>query len=90
MASINIDPDTAISCGNAIVSSGGDYLNQIKQIYEIVGDLKTNWTGSAAQRFTDKIESFQADYEKLGQLIEQFGELLVAIGKDYNALEADL
>ena len=55
-----------------------------------MGDLKATWTGSAAQRFTDNIDSFRADYEKFGKLIGEFGELLVAIGKDYKNLEENL
>ena len=33
---------------------------------------------------------FKADYEKFGTLINDFGELLVAIGKDYKDLEDNL
>lgn len=90
MAKINMDPEQAISCGNEIIQDAATYNAEIKKIYSIVNDLKTTWTGSAAQRFTDNIESFRADYEKFGQLINDFGELLVAIGKDYKNLEENL
>lgn len=90
MAKISMDPEQAISYGNQVVQNAASYNNEIKKIYSIVDDLKTTWTGSAAQRFTDDIESFRADYEKFGQLINDFGELLVAIGKDYKDLEENL
>ena len=90
MAKINMDPEQAISYGNQIVQNASTYNTEIKKIYSIVGDLKATWTGSAAQRFTDNIESFKADYEKFGTLINDFGELLVAIGKDYKNLEENL
>lgn len=90
MAKINMDPEQAIACGNQIVQNASTYNTEIKKIYSIVGDLKQTWTGSAAQRFTDNIESFKADYEKFGQLINDFGELLTAIGKDYKNLEENL
>ena len=90
MAKISMDPEQAISYGNQIIQNSATYNNEIKKIYSIVGDLKATWTGSAAQRFTDNIESFRADYEKFGQLINDFGELLVAIGKDYKNLEENL
>lgn len=90
MAKINMDPEQAITCGNQIIQNAGTYNNEIKRIYSIVRDLKTTWTGSAAQRFTDNIDSFRSDYEKFGQLINDFGELLVAIGKDYKNLEENL
>ena len=90
MAQIKMDPEQAISYGNQIIQNSTTYNNEIKNIYGIVGDLKATWTGSAAQRFTDNIESFKEDYEKFGKLIGEFGELLVAIGKDYKNLEENL
>ena len=90
MAKINMDPEQAISYGNQIVQNAATYNTEIKKIYSIVGDLKSTWTGSAAQRFTDNIESYRQDYEKFGQLIKEFGELLTAIGKDYQSLEENL
>ena len=90
MARISMDPEQAISYGNQIIQNSAAYNNEIKRIYSIVGDLKSAWTGSAAERFTSNIESFRADYEKFGQLINDFGELLVAIGKDYKNLEENL
>ena len=90
MAKISMDPEQAISYGNQIIQNSATYNQEIKKIYSIVGDLKATWTGSAAQRFTDNIESFKADYEKFGKLINEFGELLVAIGKDYKNLEENL
>ena len=90
MARISMDPEQAISYGNQIIQNSASYNNEIKKIYSIVSDLKATWTGSAAQRFVDNIESFKADYEKFGQLINEFGELLVAIGKDYKNLEENL
>ena len=90
MATIKMSPQDAISYGNKIVQNASDYNAQIKNIYNIVNDLKTTWTGTAAQRFTDDIESFRTDYENFGKLINDFGELLAAIGKDYENLEKNL
>lgn len=90
MAQISMDPEQTIQYGNQIIQNSSEYNAEIKKIYSIVEDLRTTWTGSAAQRFTDNIESFRADYEKFGQLINDFGELLVAIGKDYKNLEENL
>lgn len=90
MAKISMDPEQAISYGNQIIRNASSYNDEIKKIYSIVEELKKTWTGSAAQRFTDNIDSFKADYEKFGKLINDFGELLVSIGKDYKDLEENL
>lgn len=90
MAVISMDPEQAISYGKQIIQNSTSYNSEINKIYSIVGDLKQTWQGSAAQRFVDNIESFKVDYEKFGKLINEFGELLVAIGKDYKNLEENL
>ena len=90
MSKINIDPELVQSYGNEVIAGAESYNKEITKIYEYIDELKATWTGSAAQRFTDNIESFREDYQKFGELINNFGELLVAIGKDYQSLENDL
>lgn len=90
MANISMDPEQAISNGNQIIQTASTFNSEVKKIYSIVDDLKTAWTGSSASRYTEKIESYRQDYEKFGQLINDFGELLLAIGKDYKSLEENL
>ena len=90
MATINMDPEKAIAYGNQIIQNSSTYKKEIANIYSIVDDLKKTWTGSAAERYTKNIESFKADYEKFGKLINDFGELLRAVGNDYKNLEKNL
>ncbi len=90
MALINIDAEKTITYGNEIVAEAKSFNEEVSKIYGIIDDLKKTWTGSAAQRFTDNIESFRTDYEEFGKLINNFGELLVAIGTDYQNLETNL
>ena len=90
MALINIDAEKTITYGNEIVAGAKSFNEEVSKIYGIIDDLKKTWTGSAAQRFTDNIESFRTDYEEFGKLINNFGELLVAIGTDYQNLETNL
>jgi len=87
---INIDPEQAITYGNEIITDAGSYSSEIKVIYDIITDLKNSWSGTAAQRFTDNVESYKQSFEELGQYLNDVGELLVAIGKDYNSLEENL
>ncbi len=87
---VQIDPELAKNYGNNIVSSADEYGSQIKQIYEIVDDLKQTWSGQAASRFTDNIESFRADFESLQKYLSQVGDLLIDISNDYIKLENEL
>ena len=90
MAQISMEPSAVIECGQNIKNSASEYNQKIEKIYSIVADLKNAWTGSAASRFTDKIESCEEEYKKFGTLINDFGALLEAIGKDYQNLEENL
>lgn len=90
MAKISMDPEKAISYGKEIIENASSFSKEVSNIYSIIGDLKANWTGSAAQRYTDNIESFKEDYQKFGKLINDFGNLLVAVGNDYKKLEETL
>ena len=90
MANISIDPVRAQKLGNLIVQKSEEYKNEVNNLYRIISDLKLAWTGTAAQKFTNDIEAFKDDYIKFGKLINDYGELLSAIGKDYQRLEETL
>lgn len=86
---ININPDEVITYGQAIQTDAENFNAQVKAIYNIVDDLKEAWTGSSAERYTANIESFKTSYEKFGELINNYGSLLVAVGNDYAELEKE-
>ena len=87
---VNIDQEQVISLGQNIMTKGGEYLSCVKNIYDIVDDLKTAWQGEAAERYAEDIESFKNDYERLGSLILQFGDVVNTAGSGYDSLESDL
>ena len=90
MTVINMDPTQAISCGEQITKCADVFDENVEKIYDIVDSLHNNWTGNAAQRFTENVESYKEDYMKFAKLIRDFGNLLTAIGKDYRDLEDHL
>ena len=90
MSTITMEPQDAITYGGKIMTSASDFKTQVSKIYEIVDELKNTWSGTAASRFTSDIESYRSDYEKFGQLMNDFGALIEALGKDYPSLEDNL
>ncbi|MBQ9071725.1 MAG: WXG100 family type VII secretion target [Bacilli bacterium] len=84
---VDADPQELINCGNKIIENASDYNNEVNKIFTTVTNLKGVWTGERATSFTDAIEKFKADYENFGKLINQLGELVLAIGKDYDNFE---
>lgn len=90
MANISADPKLISNYGTQIINKAAEYRKEINTIYSTVNTLKTNWTGTASQRFVGEIESFEEDYKKFGDLINEFGNLLVEVGKAYDDLENNL
>lgn len=90
MTRIEINPQAIISLGSEITEQSGLYNTEVKTIYDRIDELKRAWTGSASQRFTDQVESFRADYEKLGELLQGFGETLSTVGKNYQNFEDNM
>lgn len=90
MATISADPKLISAYGEQILDKVTQYKKQIDQIYSTVDTLKTNWTGAASQRFVGNIEGFKDDYQKFGDLINEFGNLLIQVGKSYQDLEDKL
>lgn len=84
------DPGRLISDGNEISSKAADFQKEITNIYSIVDDLKNSWTGESASRYTQSIESFKSDLETLARMLGEFGNLINAIGTDYQNLESEL
>ena len=84
------DPQKLINDGGSISETATQFQNEISRIYSVVDDLKASWTGESAKRYTDGIESYRADLEEFAKLIGQFGELISAVGTDYQKLESEL
>lgn len=90
MATINVEPRELINNGKEIVSESVSYKDEINKIYSIIDELAGAWSGQAASKFTSDIREFKDDFENFGKLIGEFGELLVAVGTDYQRLEENL
>lgn len=88
---INIqDPFQLANDGVEISSQAAIFNEEITRIYGIIDDLKRSWVGQSSTRFTDGVESYRDDFVKFANLISQFGELINAVGRDYQSLEENL
>ena len=88
---INIqDPGRLVTDGNEISVVGNQFKQEVEKIYGIIDDLKRSWAGQSAQRFTEGVEGYRTDFETFAKAIGQFGELISAVGQDYQNLENEL
>ena len=79
-----------ISDGAKIVETADTFRTEIDSIYKTVGELKEAWSGSSAERYATNIEEFKDDLYKFQELIGGHGQLVNAVGKDYESLEERL
>lgn len=84
---LNTDPKKLIDCGNEIIDKATSYNKEIQNVYSKINDLKAAWTGERATSFIEAIEKYKGQYENFGKLIKQLGELIVAVGTDYQNFE---
>ena len=84
------DPGKLVNDGGAISESATQFQGEITKIYGIIDDLKNSWVGQSASRFTEGVESYRTDFENFAKAIGQFGELISAVGTDYQNLENEL
>ena len=91
MASIDLDDYMKlIDDGNKIKSSTTEFKEEIRKIYSTIDDLKNSWTGESAKRYTDSIESYRQDFDKLVELMQGHGELVENVGSGYRDLEENM
>lgn len=84
------DPDKLVKDGNSIADESKKLQEEITKIYSVIDDLKQSWVGDSSKRFTTNIESFKEDLEKFAKVVGEFGELISAVGTDYQNLEKEL
>ncbi len=79
-----------IDDGDRLSNTGNDFSSEITKIYDYVEELAKIWTGTSAERYVNDINSFKEEFEEFAKLINEHGNLINAIGKDYKNLEENL
>lgn len=87
---INVNPEELIGQGRKIIAESSTFLGEINKIYETISELSAVWTGEAATNYTNKVNSYKKDLEKFADQLQAVGNLLVATGTDYEAIEQNL
>lgn len=81
------DPAVVKNCGEQISAKADEYQNQIKKIYSILDDLTNTWQGTRSQTFQAKMANCRKEFEKFGENLTNFGELVRATGDAYTKIE---
>ena len=76
MANYSADPEQLISKGNKIERIYDDYMNEKKKVYATADKVATAWNDEAGRKYVDTLHSYEEDFEKLGVVGKQLGEIL--------------
>lgn len=75
---------------NSIQTSVDEYTVQWQALYSETETLMTNWRNDASRVFKEKLEGYRDDFERLGEVIKEYVNLLNKTAGNYEAqLEAD-
>lgn len=83
MARIMADPTQMRSFANRIGSSATDFKSNYTQMYNVIDNLKSAWTGADNQAFANKINSYKKEFDAMHQAIESYKEFLDKSAKAY-------
>lgn len=86
VTTIKVDPQKLLE---ASIQTGGiadlakDYEKEYKALFDRVSNMKGKWDGQDNQNYTDQVEGFRDDFEKMKSLMDQYSEYLKNTAQAY-------
>lgn len=80
---IVVTPEMLESAASSIESLANEYKAQYTELYSTTGSLASTWTGADNQAFTNQIDGFREDLEKMYTLMNRYAEYLRTTAKAY-------
>ncbi len=90
MAIIKASPEELRTQGRKLVSNAEQYLQEVKNLYTTVDNLRANWQGGDNQSYVSKVYSYKSNIDALGQVIGNYGVFLQETGNSLEKLNADI
>ena len=86
---IKVDPAKLDAAATEINNQAGDYQRAFEQLYNEVTNLSQHWQGKDNLAFTQQIEGFRDDFQKMQALMIQYSEFLKVTAKNYRDTQDD-
>lgn len=90
MSIFEANTESIHSAGSAILNSGNEYKSNISNIYGVLGELNSAWTGGASDKYATAFASYQKDLNNLGDAIIGMGNALQSAASTFDANENEL
>ena len=85
--SLYTDTDSMSATGNSTKANAEEYLAEIGKIYNYIDDLASRWKGADNQAYAAKTNSYRADMDKLGHVINDFGDFIISAANSYKSTQ---
>ena len=86
---IKVDPAKLKAAATEIDNLAADYQRAYEQLYTEVQNLAQTWQGKDNLAFTNQIEGFQDDFQKMQNLMIQYAEYLNTTAQNYQDTQDD-
>lgn len=89
MAVIKVDPVSLDDAAQSIDGLSADFVTKVTKFYQYVEDLKTTWSGDDNVAYSNKMEEFRDDFEKLKMEMDEYAQHLRNAAANYRNAQAD-
>lgn len=76
MARIMADPAKMESFAKRVDTAAADFQTNYKQMYNVIDNLKSAWTGRDNQEYANKINEYKGDFDAMFKAIESYKDFL--------------
>lgn len=84
MESIKVTPENLIAKAGQVDSEAREYYNEYRGLLSDVESLTgSDWTGEDANKFREKVEGFEPDFNKMKKLMNEYAIFLREAAKNY-------
>lgn len=84
---IVVTPQELISAADSIEGLSGEYAQLYNALFSDVSGLQAAWQGKDNQAFTNQIEGFRDDFERMKALMDEYAAFLKNSAANYTAVQ---
>ena len=90
MAMMRAETDQMRTEGKQVVDSADGYLTHVKELYDIVDNLRDNWQGDSNISFVNQLNGYKENINALGQVEGNYGVFIQETANSLDKLNAEI
>ena len=87
---ITVETERLDQVAGQVEGYADDYLKAYNELFTIVKDMKEAWDGKDNVAYTNQIEGFRNDFQKMEQLMRDYAEYLRKCAKTYRDTQENI